>query len=241
MEKNKIKKSKVTNNKTDNKFSKSLKEYIKFYNNNFKKKHIIVYIILLIIFFITLSLLISNHDTSDIIQQMANEAGNVKNTNLFTTIFKVNIPFIFLTFFAGITPFVPLSIIGAVYPYTAASNIASAFTMTSHTGNLIFMTIGSIIEIFAIALAIEAGLYYCKLSTKKFRYSQGGSFGIYDVKKQLYNISNKKEKLEKLEEKKYEKEKKREKLNVKVPYKMLFYTFVVCVVISTIGILISAL
>lgn len=238
-EKTVTKKVKEFSNK---KIPKVFKDFITFYNENLRKKHIIVYVISLIIFFMFLAMFISNIDVTTSIEIIAQNAKQSSNEyNVFKEIIKQTIPAIFLTIFAGITPFVYLSVIGFYYPYILAGDIAHLFLMTSSNGNLIFMTAGAIIKIFAMALAMVTGFYYCSISSKKFRYSQRKGFGLYNVKKQIYEIKNNEEKLKRLEEDKRKKDEKIEKLNVNVPYKNLGIAFIISSVIAIIGTFIAAI
>ncbi len=223
-----------------NMFVLQLKEYFSYYNKNYKKKHMIFYIISLILFFIFLSIFISSIDVTAQLQNIS-ESVEQFNVNILNTILKEDIPISFLIIFAGITPFIHLPIIGFLYPYILAGNIANLFTISSHYANLIFMTVGSVIKIFAVSLAIVAGFDYCSYSSKKFRYSQGMSFGVQDLKRHYYTIRNNKEKVEEIDLQKNEKAQKKEKLNVKVPYKMLFYTCLICIIIMMIGTIITAI
>ncbi len=221
-------------------FGLQIKEYFSYYNKNYKKKHMIFYIISLIVFFIFLSVFISSIDVTGQLQNI-NANANQFNVNILNTILKEDIPISFLIIFAGITPFIHLPIIGFLYPYILAGNVANLFMVSSHHVNLILMTVGSVVKIFAVSLAIVAGFDYCSYSSKKFRYSQGMSFGVQDLKRHYYTIRDNKEKVEEIDLHKKEKAEKKEKLNVKVPYKMLFYTCLISIIIMIIGTLITAI
>lgn len=238
--KNKVER-KVTKNskKKEKKYPKFINEFLSFYNENLRKKHIIVYVISLVIFFIFLAMFISTIDVQTSLETVIENTNN--KANLFNTIIKQTVPAVFLIIFAGITPFIYLPVIGFLYPYIMAGEIAESFLMTTHTSSVIFMTFGGIIQIFGIALAMVAGFYYCSFSSKRFRYSQRNGFGLYNVKKQIYNIKKDEKKLAKLEEEKIKKDKKTESLNVEVPYKKLFITFIVSLLITVIGTIISAI
>ena len=187
---------------------------------------------------------ISSIDVTNSIEKLAQSSTQVQVStikDIFNTIFKQTLPSIFLVIFAGITPFVYLSFLGFGYPYVLALNIANTFLVNPHAYNIICMTIGAIIQIFAISLAMVSGFYYCGLSSKKFRYSQHKGFGLYDFKRQIYSIRNQTDKIEKLDDDKKRKDEKVEKLNVKVPYMSLFQVFIVSLVIAIIGTLIAAI
>lgn len=187
---------------------------------------------------------ISSIDVTNSIERLAESSTQAQVStikDIFNTIVKQTLPSIFLVIFAGITPFVYLSFIGFGYPYVLALNIANTFIVNPHTYNVILMTIGAIIQIFAISLAMVAGFYYCSLSSKKYRYSQRSRFGMYDFKKQIYSLRNQTDKIEKLDEAKKKKDEKTEKLNVKIPYMSLLQVFIIAFVIATIGTIISAI
>ena len=239
IEKKENKKIKENTNKNDNVIISQLKDYFQFYNTKLKKKHIIVYVISLIIFFVFLSIFISSIDVTKQFSKIAEEASKTQvGTNIFIQILKDDIFTVFLVIFAGITPFVYLPAIGFIYPYILAGDIAGLFS-SQGTVNLICTTLGCIIKIFGIALAMVSGFEYCKHTTKKFRYSQSSNFGVLDVKRHYYEIKNDEENVKKIDEQKTKKQEKQEKLNVKVPYKMLLYSFVISSVILIIGTIIS--
>lgn len=238
--KNKVKEKEVKTSRI--KLPNVLQEILDFYKKNLRKKHIIVYIISLIIFFVFLAMFISSIDVTHSIETIAETVEESKNDpGIFSIILKQTIPSIFLIIFAGITPFVYLSVIGFVYPYILAQDIASIFLINTHAYSVIFMTLGDIIKILGISLAMVTGFYYCSLSTKKFRYSQRSSFGMYDLKKHLYELRKNEKKLKEIEEEKKNKDLKNEKLNVKVPYFMLLKLFIISLIIAIIGTLITAI
>ncbi|MEG2310419.1 MAG: hypothetical protein RSB76_00345 [Clostridia bacterium] len=230
--------------KIDKKSSKIimvLKEYIKFYKENIMRKHISVYIISLILFFICLAFFISSASPIVSIQQMATNVTSLPKIDIVDVLFKQNIPIVFLIMFAGITPFVYLSVIGLSVSYVMAQNIATVFSATSHNANLILMTISAIIQIFAYALAIAIGMYYCKLSTKKFKYYQTGGIGINNFKQKYYQLRGNEKKIKEVEKNQKQKDLKREKLNIKIPYLNFLISFVICCIIVAISTLISAI
>lgn len=212
-------------------FKDMLINYYSFYKINLKKKHIIIYALTLIIFTILSITFINNiDDTKTLLSQIEAAKGT---TSILGTIFKEKIPLIFLLVFSGITPFIYVPVVGIIgYPYILAINLVdmSAF-------NIILAIFGGIIQLFGATLAISAGIYYCNCSTKKFRYDQSVTFGLDDVKLQIYESTKKDEKVNKLKEKMLVKKEKREKLNVKIEYKAL----VITTVISSVIVIISAL
>ena len=234
------KKTQKSNNVVVNFF----KDYFDFYKENFRKKHIIVYVLSLVIFFIFLAMFISSIDVTTSIETLSKTAEVSKSStivDIFKTIGKQTLPSIFLVIFAGITPFIYLSVLGFAYPYVLALNISSTFLVNPHSYNAITMSIGAIIQIFAISLAMVAGFYYCGFSSKRFRYSQRRGFSMYDVKRQVFAMRGQEERIEKLDKEKLKKDEKMEQLNVKVPYKVLFQTFVVSLIIAIIGTIIYSI
>jgi len=202
-----------------------LKNYFSFYKTNLRKKHIIVYILSLIVFTYFMITFINNLDE---INKLIAETNNTsQNPNIFMSIFKEKIPMIFLLIFSGITPFVYIPVVGIIgYPYVLATQI-----MNMSVINMVVACIGSIIQIFGVSLAVAAGIYYCSYSTKKFRYSQSVTFGMDDVKQQIYEATNKEDKLNKIKAIKQLKMEKREKLNVKIEYKGLIISAIISIII----------
>lgn len=219
--------------KEENKFKNMIKHYLTFYKKNLRKKHIVVYILSLVVFTFFMVNFISNlSETNKFLAQM----DNVKETtNIFSTIIKEKIPLVFLLIFSGITPFIYIPVIGIVgYPYILSVELINMSTL-----NMIISTIGGVIQLFGISLAISAGIYYCTNSTKRFRYDQTSTFGIDDVKLQIYEATKKEDKLNKLKDKKQAKLEKREKLNVKIEYKALLFTTIVSTIIVVAAALIT--
>lgn len=217
--------------KKNNNFKDMLKNYYSFYKINLRKKHIIIYAITLLIFTILSVTFINNLGDSQILLSQIDAAKGT--SSVLETIFKEKIPLIFLLVFSGITPFIYVPVVGIIgYPYILALNLVDMSAI-----NIILAIFGSIIQLFGATLAISAGIYYCNCSTKKFRYDQSITFGLDDIKLQIYESTKKDEKANKLKEKMQLKKEKREKLNVKIEYKVL----VITTVISSIIVIVSAL
>lgn len=231
----KVQKKIVEKQKRNGKFNTIITDYISFYKENLRKKHAIMYIITMIMFFIILSLSISKIDVTTSIQSLGEKSSNL---NLLS-ILKDKAILIFMIIFAGITPFVYISVLGVLSSYMLANDIINVFSSTNSSGNLILMSIGAIIEIFGIALAIAAGMYYCGLSSKKFRYDNSKSFGYLEVKKAIHTITKNSKKVETVDQEILNRNIKKEKLNVKINYKGLLFSFIVSLVIVTIGAIIS--
>lgn len=217
----------------NNKFKDMLKNYYSFYKSNLKKKHIIIYALALLIFtFLSVAFINNLDETKVLLSQIEAAKGT---TNILATVFKEKIPLIFLLVFSGITPFIYVPVVGIIgYPYILAISLVdmSAF-------NIVLAIFGSIIQLFGATLAISAGIYYCSCSTKKFRYDQSITFGLDDVKLQIYESAKKEDKANKLKEKMLFKKEKREKLNVKIEYKALVITTVISIIIVAVSALIT--
>lgn len=245
--KGKISRGKDNHNKgkrdENNKFISYLRSYYTFYKENIKKKHIVMFVICICVFFIVFATYMSKiTSTPDVATLIKNSENSIQNpSNIFTTIFKQNIPSVFIIIFAGIVPYIYLPVVGIGYAYNYALDIIKCFTTFSHVGNTIFMTIGTIINLVAISYAIATGMHYCKLVTKKQKYNRTDNYTFNDIRKKFYKETKKEEKLEKLEEKIKQKEIERQKCYVKIPYFNLLISFLISSVIITIGTLISAI
>ncbi len=217
-----------------------LKEILSFYNENLRKKHIILYIICLLVFFVIMTIYLNN---SNIEQEIKNNMAVVNTEsqssikNILDAILVEKLPLTALITFAGITPFVFIPVLGVLNSYIFAVRIVRAFYISNV--NPTILAIGCVIQLFGYALAIATGIYYCSLSSKKFRYRQGNSYSFSDIKKKFYTITQNKKKLNEINKKMKQKIKNNEKLNVKVPYKMLVIVTVISFLIVTIGTLIS--
>lgn len=215
------------------KFRSVLKNYFAFYNKNLKKNHIIVYVISLIVFALFMINFISN--LSEVNQFLSELKNAQEKSNIFVNIIKEKIPVVLLLIFSGITPFVYIPLIGVVgFPYILATGIMNMSLL-----NMIIACIGGVVQIFGVSLAISAGIYYCTCSSKKFRYSQSSTFGLDDVKEQIYEARKQDDKLDKVKAKKQAKLEKREKLNVKIEYKALFITAIISTIIVSVAAIIT--
>lgn len=246
-----MKKEKMKNDKaskvqsaSENVKEKSTKEkesyfgdLFKFYKENLFKKHLILYIILLVIFFVTVAVLINKVDPQDASSISANV--DVTEINLFKSIFGEKLLLVALMVFAGITPFVYIPVLGLMAPYLLAKDLINLCYYERFQGNVIVVSLGVIIQLIGIALAIATGIYYCTLSSKKFRYRQSLDISFNDVKKNFYKATNKTDKLKKLEKKIKEKKNKAEKLNVKIPYTKIVALAIASFLVVALGTLIS--
>lgn len=228
----------INNKNIDNKFIKMLIEYKNFYKENLKRKHIIIYIISLVLFFMSLMLLISNININDTVKQVVESGGKVESISKIDSlmsIFKEDIPITFFMLFAGITPYFYLPIFGVIASYNLASQIANMYVMSQGTFTISITAFGMIIKLIGYSLAISMGIYYCKISTKKFKYSQRKGFSFMDLKKNYYEMKKMDEKLEEINKKMKEKQDKVDSNNVKAPYKELIITFCISSIIVIIG------
>lgn len=214
-------------------FKNVLRNYFAFYNKNLRKKHIVLYIISLLIFAFFMITFIKN--LTEVNQFLSEVKTASEKTNIFMTVLKGRIPLIAIIVASGITPYIYIPLIAiAGFPYLLATELMNLSTI-----NMIIACIGSVIQIFGVSLAVAAGIYYCTSSTKKFRYNQSITFGIDDVKKQIYETTKKEDKLNKLNDKMKNKSDKREKLNVKIEYKALVITAVISMIIVATAALIT--
>ncbi|MEG1059120.1 MAG: hypothetical protein RSE00_02860 [Clostridia bacterium] len=232
------------NCENQNKVLSSLKEYFVYYKKNIKKTHLVIYVLLLLVLFLSINFCMSNINLTNIAKDTIVNGGalqTISKVTILKSIVNEALPLVFIVVLAGITPYAYLSVLGFLIPYTLAAKIANMFAMSYQTSNLIFASVGSAIELFGYALAIAIGVYYCKFSTKRFKYSQRRAFGIKDVKKGIYTLKKDEKKLEKLEKENLQKDSEFANLNVKIPYKQIVISFVVSFVIVAIGILITAI
>lgn len=229
--------------KKNSKISMTIVNYYDFYRKELSRKHILLYVISMILFFVMLVYYLNIRNTgAEAIDFLKNGASGTqllgKMAN-FKNIFNEKILINLVILFAGITPYIYIPVLGILYPSTLVLNIINAFSNLGVNMNPTFMTIGSIIQMFGISLSSAMGIYFCKVSTKRFKYNQQMSFTFNDVKKEIYTIRKEEEKLNELLEKEEEKNKKIEELNVKIPYKYLIITFIISTLIVIFGGLIS--
>lgn len=234
-------KEKKENKNTNLVASNMLKNYFKFYNDNIKRKHAIIYIISMIIFFILLSFFISNIDVTQNLNNISQDAANQEKINIVKIIFEQKIPLMFLIIFAGITPYVYIPVLGMLNSYTLATSIINIFGKTNNNLNLIFSSLGSIIQLFGTALAIATGIYYCTLATKRSKYNKITQLGVNDIKRNIYQLTKNEKKLNELEQKIENQKIEKEKLNVKIPYINLIISGIISSIIVIIGTIISGI
>ncbi|MNP08225.1 hypothetical protein D3C76_1002840 [compost metagenome] len=249
MENNELNKNRVKKTKTkvsDNKgIGKIIKNYLSFYNKELRKKHILIYVVSLILFAIFTTSVISDVGNINTIQTQANNftnSGNTSDKDVFNSIITQKIPISLLLIFAGITPFAYIPVLGIVLaPYILAGDIANVINGSYGVISILSLSVSAVLQLIGIGLAIATGVYYCNNATKRFRYSQGGSMGIDDVKDQYYQIRKDEKNLEKLQLKRQQKLEKKEKLNVKIDYFNMLISAVVSVIIVSVATLISIL
>ena len=206
-------------------------QLLDFYNRKIKKLHIIILVIMIILyaifFFTTFSSVRSGAYTVSEGTEVISFVENIKQTLLLDLVIII----------AGITPYFYLSIIGVAQTFALVNSLAISYALRTCFMPTAF--IGGLIQIIAVSLCIAVGLYYCRLSTKKTKYYHHSDFGIDDLKMQVYEIRQNKEKIEEINKKKEEKAKKIQDSNVKIPYLNFALIFVVCFVVQVVGILIS--
>ena len=207
-------------------------EYKKFYDENLKFKHIVITIIMVILFFILLKFQL---DGLESVKNSSSVSSNLTAKTFWQAIVKDELLLNFIMIFAGLTPYIYVSVIGVFASYSLVLDFATAYVLNKGFFNVLIFGIGAIIQIVAYALSIATGMYFCKISTKRAKYSQVSFFGYTDFKKAIYQIRKDEKKVELMDEQKREKMEKREQYNVKVPYKMLAISFIISMIISTIG------
>ncbi len=214
-------------------FSSMLKNYFTFYKKNLRRKHMIIYILSLVLFAFFITSFKS--DLTAMNQLLSQIGDNKEETNIFMLILRNKIPLAFLLTFSGVTPYIYIPMMGIIgVPYLLALGL-----MNMSVVSLVISCIGAIIQIFGYSLAIAGGIYYCNLSTKRYRYNQTNLFGLDDIKMQIYEATKKEEKLNKVKERRQAKIEKKEKLNVKIEYKKLLITVIVSIIIVVIATLIT--
>ncbi len=223
---------KVNNNGIKEVFKSNIGEYKKFYKENLKVKHIVVAIIMIILFFILLKMQL---DKIDSLSDSNFDKSSIVKNSFFDSILKEEIPINFMIIFAGISPYLYVSLLGVFATNSLILNLVASYLLNKSFFTIILCCIGGIIKIIAYSLSISTGIYYCSLSTKRFRYSQVSFFGFSDFKKVLYQIRGNKKKAEEMDKLKDDKMKKRESLNVKVPYKLFAISYVISILISIVG------
>lgn len=229
--------------KKNSKFAMLVVDFHDFYKKNLYKKHLVIYVISLILFFIMLIYYTKlNNTTSDIGEIIKSETENNillgKMAN-FKSIFTDKILLNFVLLLSGITPYIYIPAIGVLYSNALATNIVALFNNIASNMNPTFMTIGSIVQLFGVALTSAMGIYFCKISTKIFKYSQKVNFTFNDVKKEYYTIRKDDKKLEEALKKEEKRKEEIEKLNVKVPYKNIIISFIISSLIIIVGGLIT--
>lgn len=212
-----------------------LSNYYEFYKKHLKLPQIIFFIIMVIIFGIAISTYISNLNAQDYLEQIKKIAEGTEKVNVFSKILVEKLPLVFLIIVSGFTPFVFLPVLGVIMGYLLASDIILMVYSINNTHNLILMCVGSIMQLLGYSLAISMGIYWCKLATKKFRYSQSQGYSTLDIKRHYYELKEDQKKLKELDKKREEKYKKYEKLNVKVPYVTILISFVISLVFVLLG------
>ncbi|CCZ56479.1 unknown [Clostridium sp. CAG:1219] len=212
-----------------------LTNYYNFYKKHLKLPQIIFFIIMVIIFGIAISTYISNLNAQDYLEQVKKIAEGTEKVNVFSKMFVEKLPLVLLIIVSGFTPFVFLPVLGVVTGYLLASDIILMVYSVNNTHNLILMCVGSMMQLLGYSLAISMGIYWCRLATKRFRYSQSQGYSTLDIKRHYYELKEDKKKLKELDKKREEKYKKYEKLNVKIPYVTIFISFVISLIFVLLG------
>ena len=200
---------------------KIIKNYFKFYKENLKAKHIVCTIVFVLLFIVLLVTNIANFSKLEQIQY---------EKVLYFDKLKENLLLSFVIIFAGITPYVYLSVLGFCAVYNVAVDIAVEYASSHNALLLIVHCIVALVIAISYSLSIATGIYYCTLSTRKRKYSQRKNYSFNDVKIAIYRLRKNEEKVQALENKKKEKKEKIDKLNVNVPYRYFFISYVITVI-----------
>ena len=166
-----------------------LKNFIKYYKENLKVKHIVCFIIMVIIFALSLNLFytnLNNQEAKEIITE------SVKGVPFISSLGE-KIFLAFIIVFAGFTPYLYISVIGLFCGYSLANNIIINYILNGSTTSFVFMIIGGVIQLIGFSLCVATGINYCRISTKRRKFSSNTTYGLNDIKSTFYNLKNDKE------------------------------------------------
>ncbi len=211
----------ISKNKINSKKNSKIKNYIEFYKKFIFKKHIICSAIFLILF-ITLLIIEFNKDI---------QIENVIIPSFFNSLIRHKVYAGFVIIFAGIVPYFYMPILGFLFSSELVMSIISYYQMSSSIVGLILNILGGIIASLAYSYSMAVGLYYCSLSTKRFKYNQGKGFSFLDVKRSIANIRKNEDMIDKYNKEEKKRREKIEKFNVKIDYKNIAISFFVIVVL----------
>lgn len=196
------------------------------YNTKLKKINIITTIVMLVIYVISFITTFAG-------------IGAKAPTNVETVMSQIQnmLAFSAVVILAGVVPYCYLSFLGVIQIITLMNDFGIRYTYGISSAPALF--IGGIITCIGISICMSAGFYLCYLTTKKRKYYNASQFSMDDVKMQLYQMRDNKEKIEQMEKKQQEKAKKAEENNIKIPYLKISIIGVVGYVIEMIGLFIS--
>lgn len=229
-EKNNSNKSTKFNVKFDKKVDTKM-QLLDFYNQNIRKIHIIVSVIMIILYIFSF---IYRFNAIKSGEYKLAEGATIPN---FMYELQQNLVLDLVIIIAGITPFCFIPVIGVAQAITVVGGLSVRYALGGSF--MITAFLGGLIQVFAVALCVSVGLYYCRLTTKKNKYYNQSGFGIDDIKLQVYQIRKQEEKIQQIEKKQEEKNRKIAESNVKIPYLNFMLLGVIAFVIQFIGILIS--
>lgn len=211
-----------------------LKDFIKYYKENLKVKHIVCFIIMVIIFALSLNLFytnLNNQEAKEIITESVKGGPFISSLGE-----KVFLAFIIV--FAGFTPYLYISVIGVFCGYSLANNIIISYILNGSTTSFVFMIIGGVIQLIGFSLCVATGINYCRISTKRRKFSSNTTYGLNDIKSTFYNLKNDKEGMKKVEESNRKKFEEKKKYNVKVPYLTFIVSFIISIIFVLVGMVI---
>lgn len=211
----------INKDKINDKKNSKIKDYIEFYKKFIAKKHIICSSIFLILF-ITLLIIGLNKDV---------QIENVVVPSFFNSLIRHKIYAGFVIIFAGIVPYFYMPVLGFLFSSELVMSIISYYQMSSSILGLILNIFGGVIASLAYSYSIAVGIYYCGLSTKRFKYNQGKGFSFFDVKKSIANIRKNEDMIDKYNKEEEKRREKNEKFNVKIDYKNIAISFFIIVIL----------
>ena len=100
------------------------------------------------------------------------------------------------------------------------------------------MIIGGVIQLIGFSLCVATGINYCRISTKRRKFSSNTTYGLNDIKSTFYNLKNDKEGMKKVEESNRKKFEEKKKYNVKVPYLTFIVSFIISIIFVLVGMVI---
>ena len=238
------------NIKKKNFFDGIIPEMKKFYKQELKTKHMWNFVIALFIYFTLLICfktgvidlqelantdIYTEVDTYTEQPQVVEQSNNIQQEKSRFDAIKSQLGLVVVGMISGLTPYINIPVlITGIYPLIVAANIS-----TNSVIIILLMSLVILVEIYFITLLVAVGMYWCKMATKHFRYSQSSSFTFDDVRLQYNEAMKKEEKVEEIRKKMMERNEKIQALNVKINYKAIFIFGIIAALILSICTLIT--